>query len=144
MVADVVAGRARTHLRGGVLNVVAVEDVAVGHLRAFERGRAGERYLLGGENLAMRDVFGHVAQAVGRPAPRVAVPWSAALAAAAAAQAAARARGREPSLLVLDEVRLARLPMAFDDGRARRDLGHRSRPAAAALAAAARAAAGTA
>ncbi len=139
MVADVVAGRARAHLRGGVLNVVAVEDVAVGHLRAFERGRTGERYLLGGENLAMREVFGRVAQAVGRPAPRVAVPWSAALAAAAAAQAAARARGREPSLLVLDEVRLARLPMAFDDGRARRELGHRSRPAAAALAAAARA-----
>ena len=71
MVADVVAGRARAHLRGGVLNVVAVEDVAVGHVRALERGRAGERYLLGGENMAMRDVFAHVAAAAGRPrAPR--------------------------------------------------------------------------
>jgi dihydroflavonol-4-reductase len=140
MVADVVAGRARAHLRGGVLNVVAVEDVAVGHVRALERGRAGERYLLGGENMAMRDVFAHVAAAAGRPAPHAAVPWSAALAAAVVADAAARARRREPRLLVLDEVRLARRPMAFDDGRARRELGHRSRAAASALAAAARAA----
>jgi dihydroflavonol-4-reductase len=55
-----------------------------------------------------------------------------------AAHVAARARGREPRLLVLDEVRLARLPMAFDDACARRELGYRSRPAAAALAVAAR------
>jgi dihydroflavonol-4-reductase len=53
------------------------------------------------------------------------------------ADAAARARGREPALLNLDEVRLARLPMAFDDARARRELGHVSRPAAEALAEAA-------
>jgi dihydroflavonol-4-reductase len=139
MIADVAAGRARAHLRGGVLNVVAVEDVAVGHLRAHERGRAGERYLLGGENLAMREVFAHVAAAAGRRAPRVAVPWGAAFAAAVVADAAARARGREPRLLVLDEVRLGRLPLAFDDARARRELGHRSRPAPTALAAAARA-----
>jgi dihydroflavonol-4-reductase len=138
MVADVVAGRARAYPRGGVLNVVAVEDVAVGHLRAFERGRPGRRYLLGGENLAMREVFGHIAAASGRPEPRIAVPWSAAFGVAMAAHVAARARGREPRLLVLDEVRLARLPMAFDDACARRELGYRSRPAAAALAVAAR------
>jgi dihydroflavonol-4-reductase len=140
MVADVARGRARAHLAGGALNVVAVQDVATGHLLAHERGKPGERYLLGGENLTIRDVFAHVAAASGRGAPRVAVPWRAAYAAALVADAALRPLGREPSLLVLDEVRLARLPMAFDDTKARRDLGHRSRPAAQALAAAARAA----
>jgi dihydroflavonol-4-reductase len=136
MIADVARGRARAYLAGSALNVVAVEDVARGHVLALERGRAGERYLLGGENLPMRDVFAAVAPAAGRAAPRVAVPWPAAYAAARAADAALRPLGREPSLLVLDEVRLARLPMAFDDAKARAELGYDSRPARLALAAA--------
>jgi dihydroflavonol-4-reductase len=136
MVADVAAGRARGFLTGGALNIVAVEDVAQGHVRAFEQGRRGERYLLGGENLPMREIFGLVARAAGRPAPRLAVPWAFAMAAAHGADLALRPFGREPSLLVLDEVRLGRLPMAFDDAKARRELGHESRPAAEALAAA--------
>jgi dihydroflavonol-4-reductase len=119
------------------LNIVAVEDVAAGHLRAFEKGRSGERYLLGGENLPMREVFGHVAAAVGRRSPRVAVPWRLAFGAALVGDAALRLVGREPQLLVLDEVRLGRLPMAFDDAKARRELGHESRPAVEALRAAA-------
>ncbi|MFN8205173.1 MAG: NAD-dependent epimerase/dehydratase family protein [Solirubrobacteraceae bacterium] len=138
MIADVAAGRARGYLRGGALNVVDVRDVAAGHLRACERGRRGERYLLGGENLTMRDVFALVARAAGRRPPRVPVPWTAAYASARVADAALRPLAREPALLNLDEVRLARLPMRFDDGRARRELGHRSRPAAEALAAATR------
>src|SRR5207247_10820507 len=109
-----------------------------GHLLAHERGRAGERYLLGGENLSIREVFTAVAEAAGRPAPRIAVPWRAAYAAARAADVALRAVGRAPSLLVLDEVRLARLPMTFDDAKARRQPGHRSLPAPEAQAAAAR------
>jgi dihydroflavonol-4-reductase len=137
MVADVARGRARAYLRGSVLNIVAVQDVAAGQLRAHERGRAGRRYLLGGENMAMRDVFAAVARAVGRRPPRLAVPWTGAYAAARVAGAALRPFGREPSLLVLDEVRLARLPMAFDDSLARRELGHESRPGADALAEAA-------
>jgi dihydroflavonol-4-reductase len=144
MVADVARGRARAYLAGGALNVVAVEDVATGQLRAFERGRSGERYLLGGENLAMRELFAIVAAAAGRRPPRVGIPWGLASAAAHVADAALRAIGREPSLLVLDQVRLARLPMLFDDAKARRELGHRSRPAAEALSAAARAAVGPA
>jgi dihydroflavonol-4-reductase len=117
-----------------------VEDVAAGHLLAAERGTPGSRYLLGGENLPMREVFAIVAAAAGRPAPRVGVPWPVAFAAAHAAGAALRPLGREPSLLVLDEVRVARLPMTFDDTRARRDLGYTSRSAADALRAAARSA----
>jgi dihydroflavonol-4-reductase len=142
MVADVARGRARAHLAGGALNVVAVEDVAAGQLLAYERGRRAERYLLGGENLSMREVFALVAEAAGRRPPRTAIPWRLASAAARIADAALGATGRQPSLLVLDEVRLARLPMLFDDSKARRELGYRSRPAAEALAAAARAALG--
>ena len=142
MVADVAHGRARAHLAGGALNVVAVEDVAAGHLLAHEHGRSGERYLLGGENLPMREVFALVASAAGRRPPGIAIPWRLAHTAARLADVALGAVGRQPSLLVLDEVRLAREPMLFDDSKARRELGYRSRPAAEALAAAARAAIG--
>lgn len=129
MVRDVAEGRARAYLSGGVLNIVAVEDVAAGQLRAHERGRPGQKYLLGGQNVAMRDVFATVARAAGRTPPRVALPWRPVHVAAAVAHAALRPFGREPTLLVLDEVRLARLPLAFDDTKAREELGYTSRPA---------------
>jgi dihydroflavonol-4-reductase len=140
MIGDVAHGRARAYLARSALNVVAVQDVAAGHLRAFEHGRTGERYLLGGENLSIRDVFATVAAAAGRPIPRVGVPWSAAYLAARAAEAATRRRGREPSMLILDEVRAGRLPHLFDDAKARAELGHESRPAQEALIEAARSA----
>jgi dihydroflavonol-4-reductase len=136
MVSDVARGRIRAYLAGGALNVVAVEDVAAGHRRAFEHGRRGHRYLLGGENVSMADAFAVVARAAGRPPPRIAIPWRLAYLASGLSTAALGAVGRQPSLLVLDEVRLARWPMLFDDATARRELGHRSRPAAEALAAA--------
>ena len=137
MVGDVARGRARAYLAGGALNIVAVEDVAAGHVRAFEHGRRGHRYLLGGENISMREAFAIVARAAGRRPPRIAIPWQVAHSAARVSTATLAAIGREPSLLVLDEVRLARRPMLFDDAKARRELGYRSGPASAALAAAA-------
>jgi dihydroflavonol-4-reductase len=140
MVADVARGRARAYLSGAALNVVAVEDVAAGHVLAFERGRSGERYLLGGENLSLREVFAIVARAAGREPPRIGVPWALAYGAAHLGDTALRLLGREPSLLVVDEVRLARLPMTFDDAKARLELAYESRPARDALASAARAA----
>ena len=140
MVADVVHGRARGYLAGSALNIVDVQDVAAGELLAYEHGQAGRRYLLGGENLPMREVFAALAGAVGRAPPRLAVPWALAYAAAATADAALRPLGREPRMLMLDEVRAGRLPIVFDDSRARRELGYTSRPAREALAAAARAA----
>jgi dihydroflavonol-4-reductase len=136
MVADVASGRARAYLARSALNIVAVEDVARGHLLAFEHGRAGQRYLLGGENLPMRQVFGAICDAVGRRAPTLPVPWSAAYVAAWVATRFVR----DPKLLVLDEVRVARWPMLFDDSLARAQLGYTSEPAASALARAARAA----
>jgi dihydroflavonol-4-reductase len=142
MVVDVARGTARGYLAGSALNVVAVEDIATGHALAFERGRAGERYLLGGEDMAMRDVFAVIARAAGRSAPRIAIPWAAAYAAAWVADAALRPFGREPDLLVLDEVRSGRLPHLFDDSKARAELGYTSRPASEALGEAVRSLAG--
>jgi dihydroflavonol-4-reductase len=133
MVADVAAGRARGYLARSALNVVAVQDVAAGHLLAFEHGRCGERYLLGGENLSMRELFATIAAAAGRTAPRVPVPWAAAYAAATLADLALRPFGREPELLLLDEVRSGRLPHLFDDTKARTELEYTSRPAPIAL-----------
>jgi dihydroflavonol-4-reductase len=136
MVADVASGRARAYLARSALNVVAVEDVARGHLLAHEHGRCGQRYLLGGENLTMREVFAAICTAVGRRAPLLPVPWALAYAAAWGATRLPR----EPKLLVLDEVRVARWPMRFDDSLARGELGYTSEPARSALARAAAAA----
>src|ERR1700730_5165710 len=72
MVADVASGRARAYLARSALNIVAVEAVARGHVLAYERGQPGRRYLLGGENLTMRQVFAAVCDAVGRTPPRLA------------------------------------------------------------------------
>jgi len=138
MVADVAAGRARGYLANSTLNVVAVEDVAAGHLLAFERGRAGERYLLGGEDMTIREVFAAIARAAGLSPPRVGVPWIVAHAVARVADAALRPIGREPKLLVLDAVRAGRLPHRYDDSKARTELEYVSRPGAEALAEAVR------
>jgi dihydroflavonol-4-reductase len=116
-----IAGVARGRLRGFVattgLNVVDVRDVAEGHALALERGRRGERYLLGGENVTLEELFARIAGAAGRPAPRVRVPY-------AAARAAAVVR-----LANRDEVRLARLPMWFSSAKASAELGYDPVPA---------------
>jgi dihydroflavonol-4-reductase len=133
MIRDVASGRARAYVRSTALNIVAVEDLARGHVLAHERGRPGERYLLGGEDLWLRDVFTIVARAAGREAPRVAVPFRLVLGAAWLADHSLALFGREPELLVLDSVRLARVPALFSSEKARTELGHSWRPARQAL-----------
>ena len=138
MVRDLVEGRIGAYMRGAGINVVSVLDVARGHALALGAGRRGERYILGGEDLSLRDAFALVLAAVGRKPPRLAIPWPVAYGAARIADLAARVTGREPRLLVLDEVRLARLPLFFSSDKARAELGYAPGPAADALAAAAR------
>jgi dihydroflavonol-4-reductase len=133
MIRDVASGRARAYVRSTALNVVAVEDVARGQLLAHERGRPGERYLLGGQDLALRDVFAIIARAAGREPPRVALPFRPVLGLAWLADRALGVAGREPELLVLDEVRLARVPALFSSAKAERELGYSWRPARQAL-----------
>jgi dihydroflavonol-4-reductase len=133
MVAGVASGRIRAFTQTAI-NVVAVQDVAAGHLLAHEHGRRGERYLLGGEDVTLREAFAMIARHAGRVPPRVAVPYPVALGAAWAADRATRLVGREPRLLNLDETRLARVPMRFSCVKAQRELGYVFRPADEALA----------
>jgi len=124
------------HLPGFVdtgLNIVHVDDVATGHFAAAETGRIGERYILGGENMALAEILAAVAGTVGRPPPRLKVPYAAAFAVAAAAELMARVTGREP-FTTLDGVRMARKKMYFSSAKASRELGYRPRPAREAIA----------
>ncbi len=136
MIHDLVAGRVLAYIPTAGVNVVAVDDVARGHVVALERGRAGERYILGGENLSLQELFACAAHRARVPEPRVPLPYGLVRTAAAVADVSARMRGMEPTLLVRDEVRLARLPLYFSSEKAERELGYSARPAEQAIAAA--------
>jgi dihydroflavonol-4-reductase len=122
MVANVARGRMPAYVGTTGLNLVDVRDVATGHRLALEQGERGERYILGGVNLPLADVFAAIAALAGRGRPRMRVPYAVARAAAAAHLANA------------DEVRLARLPMYFTSDKARDRLGYAPGPVEPALA----------
>jgi len=122
MIAGVARGRIRAYVATTGLNVVDVRDVARGHALALERGKSGERYLLGGANLPLEELFGAIADLAGRSRPRLRVPYRLARAAAAV------------GLANKDEVSLARLPMYFSSEKAQDRLGYAPGPVASALA----------
>ena len=93
LVRDAAAGRMPAYVDTG-LNIVHVDDVAAGHLLAFHRGRSGERYILGGEDMTLHEILEHIAVLVGRPAPRVRLPYGVVLPIAYAAEAWAKVSGR--------------------------------------------------
>jgi len=111
MIEGVATGRYRAFVDTS-LNLVDVRDVARGHLLAHERGRRGERYLLGGVDLSLGDVFAVLAELAGRSRPRISIPHGA---------LAALARAR---LVNADEALLARLPMVFSWKKAASELGY--------------------
>jgi len=131
IVVDFVRGAIPAFLDTG-LNVVDVRDVAAGHLAACERGRPGERYILGAENLTPEKILGTLAEAVGKPAPRMRVPYAVAYAAGAVSTGWANLTGKEP-VAPLDGVRMARKKMWVRHDKAARELGYAPRPAAVAL-----------
>jgi dihydroflavonol-4-reductase len=115
------------------LNVVHVEDVAIGHLLAAEFGEIGRRYILGGENLSLVEILAEVARLTGRRAPSFKIPYAAILPVAAGAEALARLTGREP-FVTLDGARMSKKTMFFSSVRAVRELGYAPRPARQAIA----------
>ncbi len=131
MLVDFVRGAMPAFLDTG-LNVVDVDDVADGHLAACERGRVGERYILGAENLTLEGIFGMLAQAVGRPAPKIQIPYAVAYAAGVVSTAWAGVTGKEP-IAPLDGVKMARKKMWVRQDKAGRELGYAPGPAAGAL-----------
>jgi ornithine--oxo-acid transaminase len=111
------------------LNVCHVDDLAVGHVAALEHGRRGRSYILGGENLSMREILQNLADCSGLPMPRFEVPRAVVLSAArASAFVDGRVLRREPRV-PLEGAQMSTTKMIFNDNRARAEIGHKSRPA---------------
>jgi dihydroflavonol-4-reductase len=131
MVVDFLNGRIPSYIDTG-LNIVHVEDVAMGHWLAAQKGRAGERYILGGENLTLKQVLDLLADVTGLPGPRFKTPYAVALAFGAVDTAIASLRGTEP-LAPYDAVRMAKYYMWFKSDKAKTELGFSPRAAKLAL-----------
>lgn len=132
IVLDAARGRTPAYVDTG-LNIVHVDDVAAGHLLAFHRGRIGERYILGGEDMTLKQVLTLIAQLVGRSPPRIRLPHAAVLPVAHVAELYARLTGR-PTRITVEGVRMSRKRMFFSSDKAVRELGYRWRPPAEAFA----------
>lgn len=126
MIADAAAGRIPAYVDTG-LNIVHVDDVAEGHALALERGRIGERYILGSENLLLRELLAIVAEEAGRKPPRLALPVAPLWPVAIVCELLGRF-GLEP-LVTRDHLRMARKKMFFSSAKAMRELGYAPRPA---------------
>jgi dihydroflavonol-4-reductase len=124
---DAVHGRMPAYVDTG-LNIVHVDDVATGHLQAFKQGRSGQRYILGSENVSLKQLLEQVADMLGRTPPRIRIPHQVAMGIAYAAEAWARASGKPPRV-TLDGVRMSRKMMYFSSNKARQELGYEPRPA---------------
>ncbi|WP_245612253.1 hopanoid-associated sugar epimerase [Sphingomonas changbaiensis] len=109
------------------LNLVHVDDVAAGHLRALERGRIGERYILGGQDISLKETLRTIADLAGRRPPLVRLPRAPLFPLAWANEQWARATGRDP-FLTLDGLRMAKHAMFYSSAKAERELGHVARP----------------
>jgi dihydroflavonol-4-reductase len=109
------------------LNLVHVDDVARGHLLAFEHGRIGERYILGGEDLSLADMLGTIAGMVGRQPPTIRLPRAPLMPFAWINEQLARLTGKEP-FLTQDGLRMAAHHMFYSSAKAERELGYRARP----------------
>ncbi|MBV8531316.1 MAG: NAD-dependent epimerase/dehydratase family protein [Candidatus Eremiobacteraeota bacterium] len=117
----------------GGMNLVAVEDVARAHVAALERGTIGERYIIGGENFTMDQIWLLLAELTGRRMPKVRAPFALALAAGFADELRCRLTGATPAV-PLEGVRLARERMYADSSKAQQDLGYSASPVREALA----------
>jgi len=126
LVLDAASGRMPAYVDTG-LNIVHVDDVAAGHLLAFERGRAGERYILGGEDMTLQTILGQIARLVGRAPPRIRLPYAAVLPVAYLAEGFAKISGRS-GRVTLEGVRMSRKRMFFSSAKAVGELGYRWRP----------------
>jgi dihydroflavonol-4-reductase len=121
IVLDFLRGNMPAYVDTG-LNILDVRDTAEGHLQALERGRTGERYILGCENLTLKQILERLASISGRNAPRWQIPYAVAYAAGLASTGWANLTGREPRV-PLDAVKMARKRMFVSVDKARRELG---------------------
>jgi dihydroflavonol-4-reductase len=131
IIVEAASGRMPAFVDTG-LNLVHVDDVAHGHLLALQRGRIGQRYILGGENVTLARMLEMIAHLVGRAAPRVRLPRRAVYPIAFASELIARFTKREP-FATLDGLRMAKYRMFFTSAKAQAELGYTARPVVEAL-----------
>lgn len=127
IVLDTLRGKMPAYVQTG-LNVVHVDDVAQGHLLAFEKGELGERYILGGENMTLKAILDAVCACAGLAPPRIRLPRAALYPVAWLAEGWAKLSGTTPPVTV-DSLRMAGKFMHFSSAKARQALGYRPRPA---------------
>src|SRR5271169_2719107 len=131
IIVDFLNGKIPGYVETG-LNFVGVEECAAGHLLVAEKGKVGERYLLGGENLTLKGMLDILARLTGLPAPKLKIPHGVALGVAYANTVFSRLVGREPGIPI-EGVKIARHMMFVDSSRAQRELGFKAGSVAAAL-----------
>jgi dihydroflavonol-4-reductase len=131
IVVEAASGRMPAYVDTG-LNLVHVDDVAAGHLAALRRGRIGERYILGGENMTLGQMLAEIAHLANRRPPTLKLPRRLIYPIAYGAEAVARITGREP-FATIDGLRMAKYKMYFSSAKAERELSYHARPAAEAL-----------
>lgn len=126
MIRDAAAGRVPAYIDTG-LNIVHVDDVAEGHVLALERGRIGERYVLGGDNMLLKDILALVAHVVGRKPPTIELPEALVWPAAWFMEGLARLTGIPP-MMTRDHIKMARHKMFYSSAKAMNELGYNPRP----------------
>ena len=131
IIVEAAKGRMPAYVDTG-LNIVHVDDVAEGHVLAFEKGRIGSRYILGGDDLPLAEILGHIAHLVGRKPPSVRLPRLPLFPIAVVAELWGRLSGHEP-MVTVDALRMAKWKMWFSSAKAEQELGYRHRPAIQAL-----------
>lgn len=131
LLVDFLNGRLPAYL-DAVFNWIAVQDVAAGHWLAANKGRIGERYILGHDNLALREMLALLSDVSGQAPPRLRIPYALAYLAGSTGEMLGRLTGREPRA-TLDGVRMARCPMWYASGKAVRELGLPQTPLRAAV-----------
>ncbi len=126
MVLEAAAGKTPAYVDTG-LNIVHVDDVAEGHVLALKRGRIGEKYILGGENLTLKELLTLIAEIAGRRPPSIRLPVEVVWPVATAMEALGRF-GIEPRV-TRDHLRMAKKKMFYSSAKAMRELGYAPRPA---------------
>jgi dihydroflavonol-4-reductase len=126
MIRDAAAGRVPAYIDTG-LNIVHVDDVAEGHVLALEKGRIGQRYVLGGENMLLKDILGLVADVVHRRPPSIRLPEAVVWPAALVMEKLAKLTGIEP-MMTRDHLKMARKKMFYSSAKAATELGYHARP----------------
>ncbi len=132
IILDAINGRMPAYVNTG-LNIAHVDDIATGHILAFQNGTVGERYILGGEDLTLKEILVHVANASGRKPPRICIPRKLIFPIAYTSEFWAWLTNGPAPQATVEGLKMAAYQMYFSSERAKRELNYTSRPAVIAI-----------